>query len=592
MILIDASGLTMSRPGRDLFTEVSVTISTGDRIGLVGLNGTGKSSLIDVLTGTREPESGSVRRGRDIRIAVLDQNPDLGTGTVRDAVADVDGEAWEIDAVLGKLGMGGRSETPVSQLSGGEAKRVALARALVHPSDLLILDEPTNHLDVDAIEWLETRLSAYKGGLILVTHDRHVLDRVTNRVLELDRGSAFTHEGGYDAYLEGRALREAQAEQAERVRANLARTELAWLRRGAPARTSKAKARIRSATEIVNARPDAPARDGALDLHFGTPRLGNDVIELRSVGFAHPNHDPLFEAVELSIDRRERLGIVGSNGTGKSTLLDVIAGKRTPTSGSVEIGSTVKMELFDQRGIDLNPQARVWEAIVDAPKPEWQDIALMESFWFDSDAQYAPIELLSGGERRRLQLLVTLAKKPNVLLLDEPTNDLDLDTLRVLEDFLENYPGAVIVVSHDRAFLERTVDDVIVFDGGGSVGRLPGGYEAYDKLRQNDQHRKGAGGLDQTAPSKRTSGKGGNSDNGGATTSAGRSHSTIRHELKANEKEIAKLEKRRAALTGELEAAGNDHDALARVGGELTEVTGRIRELEEQWLELSEEMER
>ena len=585
MILVDATDLTMARPGRDLFRDVSVTISTGDRIGLVGLNGTGKSTLIDVLIGNREPESGTVRRGRDVQIATLDQNPDLGTGTVRDAVDHVDGESWEIDAVLGKLGMGGRSDTPVSQLSGGEAKRVALARALVHPSDLLILDEPTNHLDVDAIEWLEARLSSYKGGLILVTHDRHVLDRVTNRVVELDRGNAFTHEGGYDAYLEGRALREAQAVQAEKVRANLAKTELAWLRRGAPARTSKAKARIRSATEIVNTRPDAPARDGSLDLHFGTPRLGNDVVELRGVSFAHPDHDPLFSSVDLAIDPRERLGIVGSNGTGKSTLLDVIAGKRQPTQGGVEIGSTVVMELFDQRGIELNPQSRVWEAIVDAPKPEWQDIALMESFWFDSDAQYAPIELLSGGERRRLQLLITLAKKPNVLLLDEPTNDLDLDTLRVLEDFLENYPGAVIVVSHDRAFLERTVDDVIVFDGGGTVGRLPGGYEAYDELRRSKQGSK----ADSTAAS---SGAKKTSTAVAAKKSGGRSHSTVRHELKANEKEMAKLDKRQTALTAELEAAGTDHDALARIGGQLGEVTNRIEDLEEQWLVLSEELER
>ena len=583
MILVDASNLTMARPGRDLFRDVSVTISTGERLGLVGLNGTGKSSLIDVLIGKREPESGTVRRGRDVKIAALDQNPDLGDGTVRNAVEHVDGESWEIDAVLEKLGMGGRSDTPVSQLSGGEAKRVALARALVHPSDLLILDEPTNHLDVDAIEWLEARLAAYKGGLLLVTHDRHVLDRVTNRVLELDRGSAFTHEGGYGAYLEGRALREAQAEQAEKVRANLARTELAWLRRGAPARTSKAKARIRSATELVNARPDAPAREGSLDLHFGTPRLGNDVIELRGVSFAHPNHDPLFEAVELSIDRRERLGIVGSNGTGKSTLLDVISGKRQATQGSVEIGSTVVMDLFDQRGVELNPTSRVWEAVVDAPKPEWHDVALMESFWFDSDAQYAPIELLSGGEKRRLQLLITLARKPNVLLLDEPTNDLDLDTLRVLEDFLEDFPGAVIVVSHDRAFLERTVDDVIVFGDGGSVGRLPGGYEAYDKLRKSNRaspKRDNVAG-EKTAPKKPAF----------QSKAGGRSHSTIRHELKANENAMVKLEKRQATLTSELADAGDDHDALSRIGGDLGEVGEKIAELEEQWFSLSEELE-
>ncbi len=580
MILIDATDVTMIRPGRDLFRDVSVTISTGDRIGLVGLNGTGKSSLIDVLIGNREPESGSVRRGRDVRIAALDQNPDLGSGTVRDAVTHVGGESWEIDAVLDKLGMGGREDTPVAQLSGGEAKRVALARALVHPSDLLILDEPTNHLDVDAIEWLEKRLSAYKGGLLLVTHDRHVLDRVTNRVLELDRGSAFVHEGGYDAYLEGRALREEQAAQAEKVRANLARTELAWLRRGAPARTSKAKARIRSATEIVNARPQEAARSGSLDLHFGTPRLGNDVIDLSNVEFAHPDHDPLFRGVQLAIDPRERLGIVGSNGTGKSTLLDVISGQREPTNGTVTIGSTVVMELFDQRGIELNPQMRVWQAVVgeDAVKPDWPDVQLMESFWFDSDAQYAPIELLSGGERRRLQLLITLARKPNVLLLDEPTNDLDLDTLRVLEGFLEDFPGAVIVVSHDRAFLERTVDDVIVFDGGGSVSRLPGGYEAYDKLRRS-----------QNASSKNDSTKRTSDAPKKSKNSGGRSASTIRHELKTVEKDMARLDKKRTTLTADLEAAGSDHEELMRVSDLLTPVVAEIETLEERWLELSEE---
>ena len=584
MILIDATDVTMIRPGRDLFRDVSVTISDGERIGLVGLNGTGKSSLIDVLIGTRDPESGTVRRGRDVRIAALDQNPDLGSGTVRDAVEGVAGESWEIDAVLDRLGMGGRSETPVAQLSGGEAKRVALARALVHPSDLLILDEPTNHLDVDAIEWLENRLAAYKGGLLLVTHDRHVLDRVTNRVLELDRGRAYVHEGGYDAYLEGRALREEQAQQQERVRANLARTELAWLRRGAPARTSKAKARIRSATEIVTARPEEAARTGSLDLHFGTPRLGNDVVELDHVSFGYPDHEPLFTDVELSLDPRERLGIVGSNGTGKSTLLDVISGRISPTSGSVRVGSTVSMELFDQRGIELNPAMRVWQAVVgDAPKPDWHDTALMESFWFDSDAQYAPIELLSGGERRRLQLLITLAKRPNVLLLDEPTNDLDLDTLRVLEDFLENYPGAVVVVSHDRAFLERTLDDVIVFDGTGTVGRLPGGYEAYERLRthqassmKNDSTRQTSSGP------KKTKHK---------SIGDGRSASTIRHELKTVEKDMARLDKKRTSLTSELEAAGSDHEALVRIGAELTPVVDEINGLEERWLELSEEAE-
>lgn len=575
----------MARPGRDLFRDVSVTISTGDRLGIVGLNGTGKSSLIDVLLGRREPESGSVHPGRDIRIAALEQNPDLGLGTIRDAVDSVEGASWEIDSVLEKLGMGGRADDPVAQLSGGEAKRVALARALVHQSDLLVLDEPTNHLDVDAIEWLESRLATYKGGLILVTHDRHVLDRVTNRILELDRGTAFTHAGGYDAYLEGRALRESQAAQAEKVRANLAKTELAWLRRGAPARTSKAKARIRSATELVNTKQQAQAREGSLDLHFGTPRLGNDVIEMSGLSFGYTD-EPLFAVEDLAIDRRERLGIVGGNGTGKSTLLDLIAGRLQPTTGKIEIGSTVEMELFDQKGVELDPKKRLWEAVVDAPKPDWQDVSLMESFWFDSDAQYAPIELLSGGEKRRLQLLITLAKKPNVLLLDEPTNDLDLDTLRVLEGFLEDFPGAVIVVSHDRAFLERTVDDVLVFDGGGTVSRLPGGYEAYNEMRNDANNAGSSASSVASVPQSQTK-----SNKPDQTAESKRSRSTIGHELKTNEKEMAKLDKRQKALTAELDAAGDDHAALARIGAELGEVGDRISALEEQWLELSEEME-
>jgi ATP-binding cassette subfamily F protein uup len=583
MILVDAAGVTMTRPGRALFDDVSLTMSTGDRLGIVGLNGTGKSTLLDVIAGRREAETGQVRRGREVRIAMLDQNPDLGSGTVRDAVESVAEAQWEIDAVLDKLGMGGRDDTPVAQLSGGEAKRVALARALVSPSDLLILDEPTNHLDVDAIDWLEDRLSAYKGGLLMVTHDRHVLDRVTNRVLELDRGKAYIHEGGYAAYLEGRALREEQAEVAEHKRKNLARTELAWLRRGAPARTSKAKARIRSATELVNTRPEEAARTGGLDLHFGTPRLGNDVIELRGASFGHPGYPDLFSNVDLFLDPRERLGIVGANGTGKSTLLDVMVGRREPTVGRLETGSTVVLELFDQKGIDLDPNKRVWEAVVggDKPKPDWHDKALMESFWFDSDAQYAPIELLSGGERRRLQLLITLARQPNVLFLDEPTNDLDLDTLRVLEDFLETFPGAVVIVSHDRAFLERTVDDVIVFDGGGSVGRLPGGYEAYEQLRRAETGGGKVAGA-TAAPKQKSPTK---------STSGGRSHSTIRHDLKQVEKDMAKAEKRQARLTSELEDAGTDHAELSRVGAELGQVGDEISSLEERWLALSEELE-
>ncbi|HEV7888064.1 MAG TPA: ABC-F family ATP-binding cassette domain-containing protein, partial [Acidimicrobiales bacterium] len=423
MILVDVERVGASRPNRPLFRDLSVTLSTGDRLGVVGLNGTGKSTLLRVLAGEMAPEEGVVRRGRDVRVGFLTQRPTLPPGTVRQAV----GEGWEAAAVLEHLGMGPLVDADVATLSGGQAKRVALARLLVAESDLLILDEPTNHLDMEAIAWLEDRLARHRGGLVLVTHDRHVLDRVTTRVLELDRGAGYVHDGGYAGYLEGKARREEMAAASEQTRKNLARRELAWLRRGAPARTRKSKARIDSAVSLINDGPAAPARVGPLDLHFGTPRLGDKVVGLADVGHRFDGGPVLFDHVSLDLDPRERLGVVGPNGSGKSTLLDVIARRLVPASGSVEWGTTVRLGYYDQTGADLDPAARVRDLV--------EDGKLLERFWFDADAQWAPVGLLSGGERRRLQLLIALAARPNVVLLDEPTNDLDLDTLRVLEDF-------------------------------------------------------------------------------------------------------------------------------------------------------------
>ena len=481
MILVDLDRVSASRPGRPLFRELSLTVSTGDRIGIVGINGGGKSTLLRVISGASLPESGTVRRGRDVHIAILDQRPDLGEGTVREAV----GESWEAAAVLDRLGMGGAlAEADVAQLSGGQAKRAALARTLVDDAELLVLDEPTNHLDIDGIAWLEDRLTTFTGGLVIVTHDRHLLDRVTTRIVELDRGRSYVHEGGYDSYLAGRADREEASADAETVRRNLARSELAWLRRGAPARTRKPKARIAAATALVEGRAQASARSGELDLHLGTPRLGDKVVELHGVGHGWDRED-LFTGLDLALDNRERLGIVGVNGSGKSTLLDIMAGRIQPRRGTVVTGPTVQLGYYDQLGATLDPAKRVRETVVGPHRQaDWRDARLLERFWFDADAQFAPVSLLSGGERRRLQLLMVLAAAPNVLLLDEPTNDLDVDTLRVLEDFLDDWPGALVVVSHDRAFLERTVTDVIVLDGAGSAGRRPGGYAAWEEARR------------------------------------------------------------------------------------------------------------
>ncbi|QGG97124.1 ATP-binding cassette domain-containing protein [Actinomarinicola tropica] len=568
----------MSRPGRALFEDVSVTVAEGDRLGIVGLNGTGKSTLLRVLAGATEPESGVVRRGRGVRVAMLDQEAALPDGTALEAV----GESWEAAAVLDRLGMGPHADRDIAVLSGGQRKRVALARTLVAECDLLVLDEPTNHLDIDGIAWLEDRLAAFTGGLVLVTHDRHLLDRATTRILELDRGRSHVHEGGYASYLEARAEREERAAQAESVRRNLARSELAWLRRGAPARTRKPKARIEAATALVEGRPEVAARAGALDLHLGTPRLGDKVVDLHGVGHRFGDGPWLFRGVDLALDRRERLGIVGVNGTGKSTLLDIVAGRTIPAEGAVDTGTTVALGYYDQMTRELDPQARVREVVAGPHRdPDWTDARLLESFWFDADAQFAPVELLSGGERRRLQLLTVLAAKPNVLLLDEPTNDLDVDTLRVLEDFLDEWPGALLVVSHDRAFLERTVTDVVVLDGSGRAGRRPGGYAAWEEERRTARSGPKAAPKGRAATPARPS----------AQAERRASKSSLRNQMKSTEKELARLERRHAELTAAVAEVGSDHVELARLGAELSAVDEERRQVEERWLELGEELE-
>ena len=514
------------------------------------------------------------------------------------------GDGWEAEAVLDKLGMSALLETPTSELSGGQRKRVALAAALVAPCDLLVLDEPTNHLDIEGISWLEDRLAGFRGGLVLVTHDRHLLDRLTSgtgragsvgRVLELDRGGAYLHAGGYQGYLDGRAEREARSADAEEKRRNLARRELEWLRRGAPARTSKPKARLAAATATVEGRPQAPARQGELDLVFArTPRLGDTVVELSGVGHRWGDQPFLFEGLDLALDPRERLGVLGANGAGKSTLLEILAGRLTPTAGAVVTGQTVDVGYYDQLGRSLDGGLRAIEVVAGpSRRPDWSDEALCRRFWFDADAMWAPVDSLSGGERRRLQLVATLARQPNVLLLDEPTNDLDLDTLRALEDFLDEWPGALVVVSHDRAFLERTVADVVVLDGRGFAGRWPGGHAAW---------------LEQFRATHRHTAVGGAARSGGSPTppaagrlasptrppDARRSPSTLRHLLRETERDLVRLERRRDQLDEALAAAGGgtaDHEELARLGSELAGVADELQRAEERWLELAAEAE-
>ena len=607
VILIDAQGLKASRPNRPLFDNISLTLSDGDRIGVVGLNGCGKSTLLRILSGDYAPDAGVVRYGRGSRIGILAQQPALPSGSVRDAVS----ADWRGEAMLDRLGMSGLIDAQTNELSGGQQKRVALAKLLVSEWDALILDEPTNHLDLDAIAYLEEWLANFRGGLILVTHDRHVLDRVTTKVLEIDRGKAYLHMpanrnagSGYAAYLAARIEREEQAVTAEQKRKNLARTELAWLRRGAPARTTKPKARIDAATELVNRRPEAAARSGEIGLSLGSQRLGSKGIELVGVGFSWPGAKPgtknhasgdagalVLNPFDHLLEPGDRLGIVGPNGAGKSTLLDLISGRLKPTHGHLDIGSTVKIGYYDQLGRELNVNQRVREAVAgDKGQPSIEDNQLMRQFWFDGDTQHAPISTLSGGERRRLQLLLTLIEQPNVLLLDEPTNDLDLDTLRALEDYLDEWPGIVVVVSHDRVFLDRTVIDVLALDGVGGAAVVRGGVAGWLKQRS-------------AAPTEQMSGTQRGKLIATPTIAAAelaqkpksskpsKSPSTLRRLITQSETALTKATAELEKITTQMSAAGNDHVKLAKISEELAKAQAKVNSAEETWLTLVAEAE-
>ncbi len=587
MILLDASGLRASRPGRMLFDNASVTLNTGDRIGLVGLNGCGKSTLLRILAGTLEPEAGTVRRGRGARIGVLDQDPIIVADTPRVAVND----DWQGLAMLDRLGMTPALDQSVSSLSGGQRKRIALAQLLMQEWDGLILDEPTNHLDLDAVRFLEERLAAFSGGLIMVTHDRHVLDRVTTAVIEIDRGQLHRHTpsgvhrgSGYDAYLAGRAERAEREATAEQVRRNAARRELEWLRRGAPARSTKPKARVDAARALVEAKAPAAAREGDLALSFGSVRLGSTGVEFDDVTFTYPGGSPLFRGFTHSFDPGDRVGIVGANGAGKTTLLELIAGRLTPDSGTINVGRTVRVGYYDQTGRELDPAQRVRDAVIgDAPDPTPEQISLMRRFWFDGDAQFAPIGTLSGGERRRLQLLLTLVERPNVLLLDEPTNDLDLDTLRALEDFCDDWPGIVIAVSHDRTFLDRVVEQVLAV-GDTRIEQVRGGVAGWLERRATaaSEVRTSAAATNtsvRTPPAPRPA------------VGKRRSPSTLRRLIEQAEKA---METARADIdrhTAALGSAGGDAARLTEVSNDLAHAQARLESAEDDWMRFSAEAE-
>jgi ATP-binding cassette subfamily F protein uup len=558
-ILIDLEKVTLQGSDRAIFEDLTMTISSGERIGVVGINGVGKTTLLNIVAGVVTPDSGFLRRGRDLRVQFLPQIPSLPVGTVRETL----GAGWQVDAVLDRLAMLDAVDTSTAALSGGQLKRVALARVFAEPSDVLILDEPTNHLDLHAIEWLEQQIMSYPGAIVLVSHDRFLLDRVTNRMIEIDRGKTYLHAGGYSRLLEAQADREAQAATAEQVRRNLARTELAWLRRGAKARSTKPQARIDAAKRLLVQRPEAAARSGAIEFGLEAPRLGNTVIKAHHLGFSYEPENVILRDVDVDLGPGDRVGVVGTNGSGKSTFVKLLAGRLEPTTGTVKTGPTVVLSHLDQGGGDFDLDATVQE-LVAGPQGipgSLDDLALMKRFWFTGALPVTRARDLSGGERRRLQLLLALAARPNVLFLDEPTNDLDLETIRLLEEFLSQWPGTLVVVSHDRTFLSRTTDRLLEVHNDGHIADVPGGIDAWIA-------RAISGGSPSPTPS------------GDAPDPVSRGRL-----LRDAEKDVTRLERRKVTLTQKL-LATTDHTEQTRLGSELADVQRSLHSAEEHWLSL------
>lgn len=472
-----------------LLDKVTLGINKGDKVGVIGVNGTGKSTLLKIIAGIEEPDEGNVIKGRNVTVTYLAQSPDHAKDeTVLSYVLRGKANASEAKAkeILNKLGIG-VFDASMDMLSGGQKKRVALAKALVEPTEVLILDEPTNHLDNDMVVWLEQYIKAFKGELLMVTHDRYFLDNVTNKIVEIDHAALYSYDSNYSGFLELKTEREQMERATEAKRQNTLRRELEWIRRGCQARSTKQQARIDRFEDMKEASREARAKfdKSLMDMSSVSTRLGKKTIELNNITKAYDGHTYINDFSYIFL-RDDRIGIIGSNGCGKSTLMKIITGQIQPDSGSVEIGDTVHIGYFMQENEPLDENQTVLEFVrsigeyvqtVDGKATASQ---MCEKFLFSPKQQWTPIRKLSGGEKRRLYLLSVLMSAPNVLILDEPTNDLDIETLEVLEDYLDGFAGIIITVSHDRYFLDRTVDRIFAFEaGGGHLTQYEGGYSDY-----------------------------------------------------------------------------------------------------------------
>ncbi|MBP2033272.1 ATP-binding cassette subfamily F protein uup [Clostridium algifaecis] len=532
MNLLTAENISKSYSEKILFQDICLGINEGDKIGVIGINGTGKSTLLKVIAGLETSDSGKIITSNKASIDYLPQNSDFsdssltvleqifkGSSPVMNLLRDYEKalklieknpddsnlqsqifnlnsmmdakNAWEIEShaktILTKLGIN-NFDTKISVLSGGQKKRVALASALITPSNILILDEPTNHLDDETIEWLEDFLGEYNGALLMVTHDRFFLDKITNRMLELDRGKLYKYTGNYSDFLEKKAERLEKEDANERKRENLIRKELSWIRRGAKARSTKQKARIERFEQLTGEK--SSLNNSKLDISIQSTRIGKKVINLDHINKSF-GQKVLIKNFTYNILNDDRIGIIGANGSGKSTLMNILTGKLLPDSGSVSTGETVKIGYYSQGIPDMDMNEIVIEYIQDTSESVTNNqgkrvsaSSILEKFLFEPSVQWTPLGKLSGGERRRIYLLKILMKYPNVLLLDEPTNDLDIETLTILEDYINNFQGAVITVSHDRYFLDKTVDKIFAFEGNGKITQYTGNYFYFNKLQK------------------------------------------------------------------------------------------------------------
>lgn len=599
MNILTIEHLTKSYTERLLFDDTSFSINEGEKIGLIGINGTGKSTLLKIAAGLEEPDQGTVVRGRNLYIRFLPQNPVFEPQlTVLECVIkeneghehswDLEGQAKNILTQLGITEYG----AVISTLSGGQKKRVALASVLLSTADLLVLDEPTNHLDSSMADWLEEYLKKFRGALLMITHDRYFLDSVSNRIVELDKGKLYSYQANYAGYLELKEERMAMEEASERKRQTILRTELQWIRRGARARSTKQKGRIQRFEEL-SARK-GPEEDGDVEMSSLSSRLGRTTVEISHLSKSYGDKVLLSDFNYIFL-KNDRIGIIGPNGTGKSTLMKMIAGWVQPDSGETVIGQTVKMGYFSQENEDMDESLKVIDYIknvaeyVKTPEGTVSASQMLERFLFPSSVQYTPIGKLSGGERRRLYLLHILMDAPNVLLLDEPTNDLDIRTLTILEDYLDHFQGIVITVSHDRYFLDRVVRRIFAFEGDGVVKQYEGGYTDYqaaldERSREEDSVAEGKAG--QTGQGAQTGGRK-NWKDGQPRDKKPKFSYKEQREWETIEEDIASLEAAVAGLDGEILKAASDYSRLNSLMQEKEEKESQLEEKMERWMYLN-----